>query len=160
MEKISKSIQIHAPVAEVFEHLSRPDHLLEIWPSMMEVKNEVVQPSGAHTFDWVYKMAGVRFHGHCETVEVERDRLRVDRNESGIPSTFRWHYAGADDTTEVRLDIEYEPPFAVLGMLAAPFLRRLNEREAQTLLENLKVRMEAKPETTAEAPGRVAPPPP
>ncbi len=154
MEKISRSIRIHAPVAQVFEHLSKPENLLEIWPSMMAVKNEVVEPSGAHAFDWTYKMAGVRFHGHCQTVEVERDRLRVDRNESGIPSTFRWHYAGAAGTTEVQLDIEYEPPFAVLGLFAAPFLRRINEREAETLLANLKERMET------ETPERVAPPSP
>ena len=159
MEKISRSIRIHAPVAQVFEHLSKPENLLEIWPSMIEVKNEVVQASGAHAFDWTYKMAGVRFHGHCETVEVEPNRLRVDHNESGIPSTFRWRFAGADGTTEVQLEIEYEPPF-VLGLVAAPFLRRLNEHEAETLLANLKARMEAKPEETAGAPERVAPPAP
>ncbi len=157
MEKIRKSIQIRAPVARVFDHLANPKNLLEIWPSMVEVKNEVVAPTGGHTFDWTYKMAGVPFHGHCETVEVERNRRRVDRNESWIPSTFRWEYAGAGDTTEVQLDIEYEPPFAVLGRLAAPFLRWLNEREAETLLANLKARMEPKP--AAEAPG-VAPPAP
>ncbi len=160
MEKIRKSIPIHAPVADVFDHLSDPVHLLEIWPSMIEVNNQVIQPDGGHRFDWTYKMAGVRFHGHCDTVEVEPNRLRVDHNESGIPSTFRWQYAGADDTTEVRLEIEYEPPFAVLGRLAAPFLRRLNEREAETLLENLKERMETRPEVTVEPPGHVVPPPP
>ncbi len=155
MEKISKSIRIHVPVADVFDHLSNPVHLLEIWPSLVQVKNQTVAASGGHTFDWVYKMAGVHFHGRCETVEVERDRLRVDRNEGGIPSTFRWSYAGADGTTEVRLDIEYEPPFAVLGRLAAPFLRLMNQREAETLLGNLKERMEAKPKVSAEE--RVSP---
>ncbi len=159
MEKISKSIRIHVPVADVFDHLSNPVNLLEIWPSMVEVNNPVVSATGAHTFDWVYKMAGVRFHGRCETVEVEPNRLRVDRNEGGIPSTFRWRYAGADGTTEVQLDIEYEPPFAVLGRLAAPFLRIMNEREAGTLLANLKGRMEARPEAAAGAKERVAPPP-
>ncbi len=160
MEKVRKSIQIRAPVAQVFDHLSKPANLLEIWPSMIEVKNEVVQASGAHTFDWTYKMAGVRFHGRCETVEVEPNRLRVDHNESGIPSTFRWEYQGADGTTEVLLDIEYELPFALLGRIAAPFVRRLNEREAETLLENLKERMEGRPEIAVEPPGHVVPPPP
>ncbi len=151
MERIQRSIQIHAPVAQVFEHLEDPAHLLGIWPSLAEVTNPVVKPDGGHEFDWVYKMAGVPFHGHCETIEVERDRLRVDHNEGGIPSTFRWAYSGAGDATEVRLEIEYELPLAVLGRLAAPFLRMLNEREADTLLHNLKERMEAKVEASAGA---------
>jgi uncharacterized membrane protein len=151
MEKIRRSIQIHAPVAQVFDHLTNPLNLLEIWPSMVEVTNQVVHPNGGHAFDWVYKMAGLRFHGHCETVEIERNRLWVDHNASGIPSTFRWEYAGTDDTTDVRLNIEYELPLALLGRLAAPFLRRVNEREAETLLQNLKERMEAKPEAAAGA---------
>ncbi len=160
METIRKSIEIRAPVAEVFDHLSNAVNLLEIWPSMIEVKNQSIEPDGGHTFDWVYKMAGVHFHGHCETVQVERNRLRVDHNESGIPSTFRWEFEGQDDTTEVRLDVEYELPFPLLGRLAAPFLRRLNEREAQTLLENLKERMEGRPEPRPEAREPAAPPPP
>ena len=155
MEKIRRSIQIHAPAARVFEHLSDPVNLLEIWPSMVEVTSPVVQGSGAHTFDWVYRMAGVRVRGHCETLEVVRDRLRVDRN-TGIPSTFRWEFVGEGDGTEVRLAVEYELPFALFGRLAAPFVRLLNEREGETLLRNLKHRMEAKPE--AEAPEHAAPP--
>ena len=150
MEKVTRSIRIHAPVARVFDHLTNPIHLLEIWPSMVEVKNEAVQESGGHTFDWTYKMAGLPFHGHCETVEVERNRLRVDRNESGIPSTFRWQYRGEDDGTVVLLDVEYELPFALFGRLAAPFVRMLNAREAETLLQNLKERMELKAAAEAE----------
>ncbi len=160
MEKIQKSIRIHAPVAEVFDHLSNPVHLLGIWPSMVEVKNEVVEPGGEHTFDWTYRMAGLNFHGHCETVLVERDRLRVDHNDSGIPSTFRWEYAGTGDATEVRLGVEYELPATLFGRLAAPFVRRLNEREAETLLRNLKERLESRPEAAVPPPGDVAPPPP
>lgn len=160
MEKIQKSIRIHAPVADVFDHLSDPVHLLEIWPSMVEVKNQTVEPGGEHTFDWTYKMAGVRFHGRCETILVERNRLRVDHNDSGIPSTFRWEYAGADDTTEVKLDVEYQLPLSFFGRLAAPFVRRVNERDAETLLENLKERMEGHPPATVAPPGQVVPPPP
>jgi uncharacterized protein YndB with AHSA1/START domain len=143
MEKIRKFAFIEAPPAKIFGYLTEAANLTEIWPSMVEVKNVQAKPDGAHSFDWTYKMAGVKFHGHCETIEVQRDRLRLDRNASGIPSTFRWTFDARDDGTDVALEVEYETPGQLLGRLAAPFLRRLNEREADSLVHNLKERMEA-----------------
>jgi uncharacterized protein YndB with AHSA1/START domain len=141
MEAIRRSIAVHAPAARVFDHLSDPERLLEIWPSMVEVSSPRVEEGGAHRFDWTYRMAGVPFHGHCDTIAVEPGRSRVDRNTAGIPSTFRWGFAPRGDDTEVTLEVEYAVP-ALLGLVAGPILRRLNEREAETLLENLKLRLE------------------
>ena len=143
MEKIRKFIFIEVPPAKVFGYLTEPTHLLEIWPSMVEVSNASITPEGGQSFDWTYKMAGVKFHGHSETFEVKRDRLRYLKNKSGIPSTFRWTFEPREGGTDLSLDVEYEIPGALLGRLAAPFLRRLNEREADTLVHNLKERMEA-----------------
>jgi uncharacterized protein YndB with AHSA1/START domain len=143
MERIRKYAFIEAPPARIFGYLTEAAHLPEIWPSMVEVSNVQTKPDGAHSFDWVYKMAGVKFHGHSETVEVQRDRLRLVRNASGIPSTFRWSFEPRANGTDLGLEIEYEMPGQLLGRLAAPFLRRLNEREADTLVHNLKERMEA-----------------
>jgi len=142
MEKIRKSIAIESAPSKVFDYLTEPAHYLEIWPSMVEVSNPKTSPDGAHSFDWIYKMAGMRFHGHSETVEVERPRFRKVRNASGIPSTFQWTFAPRGSMTDLTLEVDYEIPGALLGKLAAPFLRRLNEREAETLLENLKGRLE------------------
>lgn len=140
MEKVERHTFIEAPPAAVFAWLADPAHLPEIWPSMVAVENVQTRPDGAHSFDWTYRMAGLRFHGHAETIAVERDRLRVDRN-SGIPSTFRWTYAPHGTGTDLGLEIEYELP-GPFGALAAPVLRRLNEREADVLVRNLKERVE------------------
>ncbi len=143
MEKIRKYAFIEAPPTKIFSYLTEPAHLLEIWPSLVEVSNVQTTPNGAHSFDWTYKMAGLKFHGHAETVEVQRDRLRLVRNASGIPSTFRWTFEPRDDGTDLALEVEYEMPGKLLGRLAAPFLRRLNERDADSLVHSLKERMEA-----------------
>lgn len=140
MEKVEKHTFIGAPPAAVFAWLADPAHLPEIWPSMVEVTNVRRSPDGAHSFDWTYRMAGVRLHGHAETIALEPDRLRVVRN-SGLPSTFRWTYAPHGDGTELGLEVEYELP-GPFGALAAPVLRRINEREAELLVRNLKERME------------------
>ncbi len=143
MEKITRNTFIDAAPSRIFGWLSDPMHMLEIWPSMVEVSNVEVKPDGSHSYDWTYKMAGMKFHGHSETIEVQRDRLRVWRNASGIPSTFRYSLEPRDNGTDFHLGVEYEIPGALLGRLAAPLLRRLNEREAETFVQNLKERMEA-----------------
>ncbi|MGC3998815.1 MAG: SRPBCC family protein, partial [Anaeromyxobacter sp.] len=127
MEKIQRSVMIDAPVERVYGYLTEPGHLPGIWPSMVEVHNTRVAAEGAHHFDWTYKMAGVRFHGHADTVEARQNALRVDRNEGGIPSTFRWQFAERGGATEVSLQVEYELP--TFGMLLAPIVKLANLHE-------------------------------
>lgn len=144
METIRRSVRIAAPVERVYDWLGDPQHLVEIWPSLVEVANVEPGPEGFRHFDWTYKMAGVRFHGHSRLVDAERPRLRITHNEEGIPSTFRWtHEARGDGATELTLEVEYEIPVPLLGRLAAPFIRRLNERELVTMLENARERLES-----------------
>jgi uncharacterized protein YndB with AHSA1/START domain len=142
MAQIRKSITIKAPLDKVFEYMNEPSHFPEIWPSMVEVSNVVGTPTGGHEFDWVYKMAGMKFRGHTTTIEFENNRKLTAKNEKGIPSTFRWTYAGENGGVRVAVEVDYTLPNAVLDKFAEPFLRRLNEREAETVLENLKLRME------------------
>ncbi len=142
MEKVRRYLFIEASPTEIFDYLTDATHMPEIWPSMVEVSNVQTRPDGAHSFDWTYKMAGMKFHGHADTIEVQRPRLRLVRNASGIPSTFRWTLEARDGGTDLALEIEYEMPGKLLGRLAELFLRRLNERDADTLVHNLKERME------------------
>ncbi len=144
MEKIKRITFIEAPPAKVFGYLADPTHLPEVWPSMVEVSNVNTKPDGTpQSFDWTSKMAGMKFRGHAEFLEVQRDRLMVFSNASGIPSRFRWTFAPRDNGTDYAAEVEYELPGALLGRLAAPFLRKLNEREAETMIQNTKERLEA-----------------
>jgi uncharacterized protein YndB with AHSA1/START domain len=141
MLTVKRSIAIEAPMERVFDQLTDPRNLLEIWPSLVEVTSPRFEPDGRHAFDWTFRMAGVPFHGRCDTVEVERPRWRVDRNTGGIPSTFRWSVEPRGGASAVALEVEYRVP-RVLRVLAGRILQALNEREAETLLVNLKARIE------------------
>lgn len=153
METIKKSIRITASAASVFNYLTNPINLLEIWPSMVEISNVKTDDKGGHSYDWTYKMAGVRFQGHSYTTDVDRNRKRLVKNDTGIPSTFFWGFEQRDDGAEVTLKVDYELPAQLLGKLAKPFLKRLNEREANSVLENLKERIESQPEEQLGAQG-------
>lgn len=157
MAKITKSITIQAPVAQVFDYMADPEHYLEIWPSMVEVSHVKQKPDGAHSFDWVYKMAGIHFKGHADTVEVERNKRVVSKNEKGIPSTFYWTYEGQGAETKLTVEVEYALPSKLLTKLAGPFIEKVNERDAETLLQNLKSRMETRPAAAPSAEARPAP---
>ena len=153
MKQIKKNVRINAPVARVYEYLTQPTNFLEIWPSMIEVTNVTRSADGSHSFDWVYKMAGMRFNGHSETASVSKNRSVETHTTKGIKNTFRWVFDSKDDTTEIHLQVEYELPIPLLGKLAESFLVKVNERECETLLHNLKERMEA-PQLKAAPPLR------
>jgi uncharacterized membrane protein len=142
MKQVKKTIRINAPASRVYEHLTRPANLVEIWPNMVEVTNVKRAPDGANSFDWVYKMVGVRFHGHCDTVRADQNRSIELENKIGIKSHFRFTFAGRDDTTDLTLDADYEVPIPLIGKVAEKFLVKLNERDMETLLANLKERVE------------------
>jgi len=142
MVKTEKSIFINAPVEKVFAFMAEPKNLPEIWPSLLEVKDVESLPNGGYSYNWVYKMAGIRIEGHAEWIEFVPNQRIVDKNESGIPSTFVYTYQPEDGGTRVTVNVEYTLPGAVLGKLAEPFIVKVNENEGDTVLANLKARME------------------
>ena len=142
MVKIMKTTTIEAPPEKVFGYLE-PMHLPEIWPSMVEVKDVEKLPDGGWRYRWVYKMAGIHFKGESETVEIVPNERRVDKTKGGIESTFIWTFKPEDGHTRVELEVDYTVPVPVLGKLAEPFVAKMNEREAETVLANLKDRLEA-----------------
>lgn len=139
MATIRRSISITSPIDRVFDFVADPRNLPEIWPSLVEVRNVQAHPAGA-SFDWDYKLLGMRIHGHSDPVEQVRNQRQVSRSVKGIPNTFRWIYASHGDQTEVMLEVDYEVP--VLGRLAEGMVGRVNAREAEIMLNNLKRKLE------------------
>jgi uncharacterized membrane protein len=143
MAKITRSISISAPVEKVFAYMDDPTHMPEFWPSMIEVKDVKQAPEGVgSTFGWVYKMAGMRFEGVSETTEHIPNQRTATRSTKGIQSTFVWTYEPEDGGTKLTSEVEYVVPIPLLGRLAEAFILKQNEHEAETMLANLKARME------------------
>ncbi|MBU0493591.1 MAG: SRPBCC family protein, partial [Chloroflexi bacterium] len=78
-----------------------------------------------------------------ETTEYIPNQRIVTQSTTGIANTFTWTYQSEDGGTRVTLEVAYTVPVPLLGKLAAALIVRQNEREAETLLANLKARMEA-----------------
>ena len=143
MAKAEKTISINAPVETVFGYLDEPTNLPEVWPSMVEVKDVQRLPNGGASFRCVYKMAGVRLEFASEDTEHIANQRTVSKTKGGIESTFIWMFQPEDGGTKLTAEVEYIVPIPVLGKLAEAFIIKMNERELELLLANLKARMEA-----------------
>jgi uncharacterized protein YndB with AHSA1/START domain len=143
MRKISRSILINSSPERVFDFIDNPENFLVVWPSMVEVAGIQKKPNGGHNYDWAYKMGGIRFHGHSESVRVERPRLIESRNERGIPSRFRWTFDAKNGGTLLNVDIDYSIPTPVVGKLAEAVVAKMNEHEMETVLANIRQAVEA-----------------
>lgn len=142
MKKVSKSASINAPVEKVFAYMADPAHLPEIWPSILEVTNIQEEADGKKSYDWIYKMAGMKFNGHSETLEFIPNKRIVVENTKGIDSKFTWDYEQAGSGTRLNLEAEYVIPLPLLGKLAESVVTKKGDEEADDLLSTLKAKME------------------
>ena len=141
MAKTVKTINIKAPVEKVYDYISEPTNLPEIWPSLVEIKDVQKLPSGGTKERWVYKMAGIRLEGTSESEDTKNQRI-VSKSKGGVKSTQTWMFQPEAGGTKVTLEVEYTVPIPVLGKLAEAIIVKMNEHEVELILANLKVRME------------------
>ena len=142
MIKTVKTINIKAPVEKVFDYISEPTNLPEIWPSLVEIKDVQKLPSGGTRNRWVYKMAGILLEGTSEETEYVPNQRIVSKTKGGVESTQTWMFQPEAGGTKVTLEVEYTVPIPVLGKLAEAIIVKMNEHEGELILANLKARME------------------
>ena len=142
MAKVQKTVTINAPVEKIFNYISDPTNLPEFWPSLMEVSDVKLLPSGGHSNRWVYKMAGMRFEGISEDAECIPNQRLVSKTKGGVKSTQTWTLQPEAGGTKLTFTVEYTVPIPVLGKLAEAIIVKMNDHEGDLVVANLKARME------------------
>ncbi len=141
---LKRSTLINAPLEKVFAYYSNPENNPEIWPSLIEVKDVERSPEGhPKTWNWVYKMAGMRFNGSAEMTEYLPNKRTVTQSKGGISSTNVITYEKANGGARVTDEVSYHIPIPLLGQIAERVLLRMNENELATIHANLKAKMES-----------------
>ncbi len=143
MQKATRTIHINAPADQVFSYIDEPTNQPDFWPSLMEVTDVEQLPDGRHRSRWAYKMAGVRLEGTSEDIERVPNQRLVSKTKGGADSTQAWTFQPEDRGTRVTFEIEYTVPIPVLGKLAESVIVKMNDKEGDLLMENLKTMMEA-----------------
>jgi uncharacterized membrane protein len=146
MKTITRDIRVDTSVERAFDLIVDPQHLPEIWPNIVEVKN-VKRPKNneGFTFSWTYKMSGVQFEGKCEAIDyVPYERL-VFKSNKGFDSTITWRFQPAGQQTQVTLRFEYQIPSSLLKRVKEEIVVLENEHEVDAMLQNLRSRLELQP---------------
>ena len=146
MQTITRDVLVIAPLERVFSFLVDPHNLSDIWPSIVEVKSvKKAKNNDGFKFNWDYKMAGVEFEGKCETIEhIPNERIAI-KSTKGLDSTITWALNSVGQNTHVRLKFEYQIPASVLKEMEEETIVQENEREVETMLQNLKNKLELEP---------------
>ena len=142
MPKLLKTITIKAPVERVFTFVDEPTNLPKIWPSLFEVKDVEKLPDGGYRYAWLYNMAGAHFRGTTEIFERILGKRIAEKAMGDVKGTYVWEFHGENGTTKVDFQAEYEVPTRFATKEDEAFLIRRNEFEVDTLLANLKAKLE------------------
>lgn len=143
MAQATSTITISAPVHKVYETVANPNRFPEFWTAVQEIKD--VEPIGNGRLQWAYayKMIGLKLHGTSRHVEVDRPRRIVTETSGGIEATVTWELEPEGSGTRVTATAAYKVPVPLLGKLLESAIVKLNQREADSMLANLKILLEA-----------------
>ncbi|MFC1957995.1 SRPBCC family protein, partial [Chloroflexota bacterium] len=92
MTSIGQAAIVNASIERIFSYIGNPGNWLEFWPSLMAVEDLKVIPNGGYSARWMYKMAGMLFHGTGEYTEVVPNQWFVIKTKGGINSTITWTF--------------------------------------------------------------------
>jgi len=149
MIHVEDAIEVDAPRERVYDYLDDPHNHVEITPSLEDARDVERLDSGGKRLSFTYRMAGVGLDGTLvETEHVPHETLAFDMRGS-LEGAIRFALADANGGTRVTYAADYDLPGRVIERLAEPFVRRYNERELRTTLENLRTRMETAPDVEA-----------
>jgi uncharacterized membrane protein len=141
MPIVENEVIINAPVQEIYDYVSKPSNLLQIWPSLLEVTHQTLLPNGGYSYRWKYKMSGIRLSGIGESIEVEPNVLLKTRNIGDFDSIATFKFQSSNIRTRVNLAFDYNLPMLLLvsNQLSENIILRMNAKEAGLLLDNLRI---------------------
>lgn len=139
MQRVTRSITIHAPARRIFDFISEPNNLPNLWPSLWVVEDIHRLPGGGKQFRWMQKFADVRFEGHSDDIEYKVNRHITRRISGGLQATVLWDLEAEGDKTNVTLAIEYViPPLLLHGGRTVASISERYEQEVDKMLANLR----------------------
>jgi uncharacterized membrane protein len=142
MATTDKEIMIKAYPEKIFNYVLKPSNLLQIWPSLIDIKNERLLPKGGYSAKWMYKMGGMHFQGSSEVVDIHPNCWLTSNTHGALESTITWTFRSKENQTRVTLTIDYRVPSTLIGRLTEIFVINMNDKEADLMLDNLRTKLE------------------
>jgi uncharacterized membrane protein len=139
---IRRQISISRPPGAVFEVLADVERLAEFSHMTVGISNGPgrMLAVGDH-FDQVVKVLHIELETQWEVTEVVvGETIRVEgRSKANGSATVTQHVAAHGDGSLVTFEIEYDPPFGILGEIADKVVfEKRHEQDAEEILVGLK----------------------
>jgi carbon monoxide dehydrogenase subunit G len=142
MIEVSESVEIGAPVADVFVFMDDPANHVTVTPSLAAAQNVEGLPNGGKRLDYTFRMAGVSLSGELEEVERTENEHMLFEMRGQLSGAIELEFEAVDGGTRLAYTGRYEVPGRVLSAVARPFVARYNERELSTTLANVRTHVE------------------
>lgn len=143
--KIEKSITIDAPIEEVFDYTTKPEHLPEYFVSMLEVKDVKHLPNGDDSFKYIAQMFGIQAEGTGECKEkFPNERATLKLHGVGIEFTAPTKFERvAGGKTRVTSIAEYRfPEGTPIAKFDEAFIKKYLDLAGEFTFYTLKGRIE------------------
>jgi len=140
LARIDKEVIVNSTLERVFRYVSDPNNWPELWPSLMAVKDVKTLSNGGFSAAYEYKMIGMRFGGTGECTDYVPNQWMVIDTKGGIHGRITLTFRSIEDRTRVTITIEYKVPVPLLGKLTEYIILKMNEQEANLVLNNLQLR--------------------
>lgn len=150
MTVIKKSMEINAPVTEVFTYFARPEHMADQFPENMGLNVVPVDVKAGFGVGTIFRISGdfdgKRLEWDCETIEYVPLKKIVAKMVEG--PFKRWQIAVTFDElgekkSRVSLDVDYDMPMGPLGgFLDKVKLSKIAERGMENGLLRVKALLE------------------
>lgn len=143
--KVSRSIKINAPVRKVFTYVTSPENWTKFVTSLVDIRNLSGEiPEAGTAFEWTYRMLGMNFDGRGKVVAYRKNKKFSMEMEGSFPIRETYLFEGDSKTTTLAIEINYEVPGRVLGVLANRLvIEKINAKEAEAVLQKIKTICEA-----------------
>jgi uncharacterized membrane protein len=141
MTRIEKSIEISAPVSEVFALANDWHNVLDFMESFTKFEPTTEKEEGdGSRFAYALKAAGVEMKGELEVSEWQKDKGWRMTSVGGMKTKVQWLFEPVTEySSRVTFITEYEVPGSFLGAIADKLVvERTNEANAEKSLQNIK----------------------
>ena len=150
MTVISKTMEINAPVTEVFTYFARPEHMADQFPENMGLSVIPVEVKNGFGVGTVFRISGYfdgkRLEWDCETIEYIPQRKIVAKMIEGpfkqwqITVTFE---EMGEKKTKTGMEVVYDMPMGPLGnFIDKVKLKKIAERGMENGLLRVKALLE------------------
>jgi uncharacterized membrane protein/predicted CopG family antitoxin len=150
MTNISKTMQINAPVSEVFTYFARPEHMADQFPENMALNVIPIEVKNGFGVGTIFRISGnfdgKRLEWDCETIDYIPYRRIVAKM---IRGPFKhWQiiveFEEKDEkSTQTSLKVDYDMPLGFLGGLIDKVkLKKVAEKGMENGLYRVKALLE------------------